>query len=333
MLNNFTVSTLVKSVIVLMSVCLMALLCVTAWDSWTRLTMTSRISVVTDASASLFKAMHNLRTDRSSTNRAINDNGLLQPDMDKYIRSIRDAEMPAMKSAAEVLATANFTDQKTLLPELNRLIQALTALQAESWDAVSKPKASRRATLAKDYMENTQALLDTLDRISVQLAAAVNHNDPVIDQLLMIKQTAWLFRNTAGEASVLVSNGAATGHVTPENHLSYIRFVGGIDAAWNALQTVSAGTDLPPSLTAAMAAAKTAYFDPQYMALRDRLIDASLKGEKGEITAEQWTPLTVTRMGTAVAVAERALDAAKDYTSAQHSEAERALALQLALLV
>src|SRR3984957_1242794 len=68
------------------------------------------------------------------------------------------------------------------------------------------------------------------------------------------------------------------------------------------------------------------------MALRDRLIAASLKGEKAELTAAQWTPITVTRMGTAVAVAERALEAAKDYTSVQHSEAERALALQLALL-
>jgi methyl-accepting chemotaxis protein len=333
MLNNFTVSTLIKSVIVLMSVCLMALLCVTAWDSWSRLTMTSRIAVVTDASASLFKAMHNLRTDRSTTNRALNDNGLLQPDMDAYIRSIRGAEMPAMQSAAGVLATAEFTDQKTLVPELNRLIQGLTALQTESWDAINKPKASRRPGIAKDYMENTQALLDTLDKISIELAAAVNHNDPVIDQLLMIKQTAWLFRNTAGEASVLVSNGLATGHVTPEILQNYTKFIGGIDAAWNALQTVSAGADLPSSLTAAMAESKTAYFDPQYMALRDRLINASLKGEKAELTAEQWTPITVKRMGTAVAVAERALEAAKDYTSAQHSAAERALAWQLALLV
>ena len=54
-MNNFTVSTLIKSVIVLMSVCLMALLCVTAWDSWTRLTMTSRIAVVTDASGKKHK--------------------------------------------------------------------------------------------------------------------------------------------------------------------------------------------------------------------------------------------------------------------------------------
>ena len=51
-------------------------------------------------------------------------------------------------------------------------------------------------------METTQGLLDTLDKLSGALAANVNHQDATIDQLLAIKQTAWLLRNTAGEASL-----------------------------------------------------------------------------------------------------------------------------------
>ena len=43
MLNRLTVSSLIQSVIVLMSTCMMALLCVSAWDSWERLIVTSRI--------------------------------------------------------------------------------------------------------------------------------------------------------------------------------------------------------------------------------------------------------------------------------------------------
>jgi methyl-accepting chemotaxis protein len=332
MLNRLTVSALLKAVILTTAFCIVVGFSLSAWDSWQRLQLTNRISLIADASADLFKAMHNLRTDRSTTNRALKDDGLLQPDMDKYIRAIRDAEMPAMRSAAEVLVSAEFADQKTLLPELNRLIQALTALQTESRDAMNKPKASRRPELGKEYMDNTAALLETLDRVSTRLAAAVNHNDPVIDQLLMIKQTAWLFRNTAGEASVLVSNGLSSGHLTPETRLAYIKFVGGIEAAWNALETVATGTQLPSSLVAAMTEAKAAYFDPQYLALRDRLIDAALSGEKPEMTASQWTPLTVGRMATAVVVAERALDAAKEYTVSEHSAAQHSLMLQLALL-
>ena len=61
MLDRFTVSSLIKSVIVLMALCMTALLSVSAWNSLGRLAMTSRILVVTDASSNLFKALHNLQ--------------------------------------------------------------------------------------------------------------------------------------------------------------------------------------------------------------------------------------------------------------------------------
>jgi methyl-accepting chemotaxis protein len=332
MLKRLTVSALIKSVIALMAACLMGLLCVSAWDSWERLAMTGRIAMVADASANLFKAMHNLRSDRSTTGRGLNDDTILQPDMDRYLRTVRDAEMPAMRAAAEILVAVEFADRTTLLPELNRLIQELTALQAESMDAFHKPKASRRPALGKEYMDNTAALLETLDKLSSRLAAAVNHDDPVIDQLLMIKQTAWLLRNTAGDTSVLVSNGLSAGRLPPQAYQNYNRLVGGIEAAWTALTTVAAGSQLPSSLVAAMAEAKTAYFDPQYLGLRDRLLDALLKGDKPEMPASQWTPITVGGMATAVTVAERALEAAKDHALAEHAAAERSLILQLVLL-
>jgi methyl-accepting chemotaxis protein len=327
MLNRLTVSSLIQSVIVLMSTCMMALLCVSAWDSWERLAVTSRISVVADASSNLFKAMHNLRSDRASTIRSLNDDALVQPDIAKYLRDSRDAEMPAMRAAAAVLDAVEFADQKTLVPELTRLIQTMTALEAESWDAMHKPKASRRPTIAKEYAEVTGSLLETMDKISVRLAAAVNHSDAVTDQLLMIKQVAWLLRNAAGETSLMISTGLGAGHVAPDAHQTYTKYVGRIEAAWNALETVAAGTQLPPRFVEAMAEAKTAYFDPKYLALRDRLLNALVTGEKPEMTANQWSPYTVGRMIAAVTVAERALDAAREYTMAK-----RSLALQLLLL-
>jgi methyl-accepting chemotaxis protein len=332
MLNRLTVSALLKTVIMTTAFCIVVGFSLNAWDSWGRLQVTSRISVIADASANLFKAMHNLRTDRSTTSRTLNSDGVLEPDMDKYLRAIRDSEMPAMRSAAGVLASVEFVDQKTLVPELTRLIQALTVLQAESWDAMNKPKASRRPTLAKEYMDNTAALLETLEKVSTRLAADVNHSDPVIDQLLMIKQMAWLLRNTAGEASLLISNGLGPVRLPPEARHTYTKFVGGTETAWTALETAAAGTQLPSSLVDAMAAAKTAYFDPQYLGLRDRLLNAAVTGEKPEMTPSQWSPITVGRMGAAVTVAERALDAAKDHTSALHSSAQRSLMLQLGLL-
>src|ERR1700733_9160575 len=102
-----------------MSVCLMALLCVSAWDSWGRLIVTGRISVIAEASANVFKAMHNLRTDQSTTNRLLNAEPPMDSDVDKYLRGLRDAEMPAMASALAQFATVEFAQAKTLVPEFD----------------------------------------------------------------------------------------------------------------------------------------------------------------------------------------------------------------------
>ena len=106
MLNRLTVSTLIKTVILATSFCVVVGFSLNAWDSWNRLQVASRISVVADASANLFKAMHNLRTDRSTTTRMLNSDAPMDPEIDKYLRNIRDTEMPAMGAAIVTLSTA-----------------------------------------------------------------------------------------------------------------------------------------------------------------------------------------------------------------------------------
>jgi len=332
MLNRLTVSALLKSVIGVMAACVVAVLSVSAWTSWERLQVAGRITVIADASASAFKAMHNLRNDRPSTSRLLTSDQVIQPDMINYLRTIRGDEMPAMRAAADLLPAIQFVDKETLVPALSRLMQTLTALHVESWEAMSQPKASRRPALLKEYMETAEALLQTLETVSARLATAVSHNDPVIDQLLAIKQDAWLLRSISGEASLLLASGLTVGRMTPEARQNYTKFVGGIETAWAALELAAAGSKLPSSLVDALAMAKTANFDPQYLALRDRIANALVSGEKPEITASQWSPITVGRMGSAVTVAEHALEEAKIRASAQWSAARESLVLQLSLL-
>ena len=280
MLNRLTVSALLKAVILTTAVCIVLGVSLSAWDSWSRVQQTNGIAAIADASANVFKAMHNLRTDQSTTFRLLNAEPPVGSDIDKYLRGLRDAEMPAMASALALLPSIEFPQRTTLVPELDRLFKLLTALQKEFWDAVDKPKASRRPELSKQYYDATAALLQTLDKLSAALAAAVNHQDATIDQLLAIKQTAWLLRNTAGEGSLLISKGLAAGSVPAEVRLTYTKFVGGTEIAFRALELAPSGMQLPAALSAAIAATKAAYFDPEYLALRDRLLAALIAAAK-----------------------------------------------------
>ena len=139
MFNRLTISKLLKSV---MAACVVAFLIASAWDSWGRLQSAGRMSVIAGASESAFKAMHNLRTDRANTTPTLNGEAAIDSVTEKAIRDYRETENPAMRSVAELSGTVDFADQETLLPSLMRQMEALKALQSESWDAMSKPKAS-----------------------------------------------------------------------------------------------------------------------------------------------------------------------------------------------
>src|ERR1700737_5184255 len=97
MLNRLTVSALLKTVILTTAFCVVLGFSLNAWESWGRLQLTNRISVIANASANLFKAMHNLRTDRSTTTRLLNSDQPVDSNIDKYLRDLRDTEMPAMR--------------------------------------------------------------------------------------------------------------------------------------------------------------------------------------------------------------------------------------------
>jgi methyl-accepting chemotaxis protein len=333
MLNRLTVSALLKAVILSTALVIVVMFSLSAWESRGRLQSASRIAVIADASANLFKAMHNLRTDRSTTSRLLNSDSM-DADIERYLRSLRDAEMPAMANGLALLTPMQFAQHDTLVPEFDRAFKTITALQKEFWEAMGQPKASRRPALNKEYVDVTNVLLDTLEKLSGVLAADVNHQDATIDQLLLIKQTAWLLRNTAGEASLIISTGLAAGKITPEGHQNYVKFLGGTDAAWGALQLATSGMQLPAALSAAMTANKTAYFEPSYLEMRQRLLTAlTTDGGKPEMTANQWSPVTVGRLSAAVGVAEAALEAAKQQAAELRSSASESLILQLMLLI
>jgi HAMP domain-containing protein len=333
MLNRLTVSALLQAVILAAALIFLLVFSFSAWDSWQRLHTTNRIAQVADASASMFKSMTRTRGSGTNSNRFLLNEDKLDGEEERFIHRMRDSQMQAIAHALEVLPTIGFAQQDALVPELDRLFKTVTAQQTEFFQEMAKPKASRRTALAKEYIYTETTLLALLDKISRILASEVNHQDAVVDQLLLIKQSAWMLRNAASEASQVVSASLATGKITPEARLAYLKFVGGAEAAFKALQLSIESMKSSPALSAAMESTKTNYFDTQYTALRDRLINALATSEKPEIEAKEWTPLTVGHLNAAVAVADAALEAAKTHVTDQHSIARRSLILQLFFLV
>jgi methyl-accepting chemotaxis protein len=319
MLNRLSVNFILKSVIASLMTIIVIALAVAALDSWRRLATVNRIAAVAEVTSHMFTALHNLRTDRAATFRELN--------ADKP-----PAAMPALKSAVVALDNVDFPERQTAVSDFSGRVKKLAALYEESEAAFPQPKASRRAGLAKEYFDETSALIDTLDSLSSRLTRLVKLEDAYIDQLLEMKQLAWVVRNAGGDASVMISNALSGIALPPEPMLKYTANVAKADTAWASLEGVAAGLPLPPRFAAAVDKAKREFFGADTIALRDRTVKMLIAGEKPEMTSIQWSTMIVPKLGTALGVAEVALDVAKDRAVEQRAGAITRLSVELGFL-
>jgi methyl-accepting chemotaxis protein len=332
MLNRWSVNLLLKLVIASMAAIAMLTLATGAWDAYQRVTVANRVAILTDASNSVFQALHNLRFDRSFTDRALKADAVAPGDK-KQIMDVRAAEMPALETTVKIIGTVDFSGRQGFIDSLQRSLTALAPLQNESAQAFDKPKAERRDTLSKDYIAVENQIVDTLDKLGAELAAAVKAKDPQIDELMSLKQLAWMTRAAGGDSALLVSNGMLSGQFPPNAATTYTRAKGQIDTAWSALEAIGYGTALPARYVAAVEKAKTAFFAPDFLATRDRIVDQILNGQKPELTNAQWSPRSVGALGLVEDVALVALEEASNRANALSAAATHDLAMQLGLLV
>src|SRR5215468_2541774 len=168
MFRRVSISVLLTSVVLALSAAIVVLLSLSAWDSWRRLATAERIAGVIEAEAGFFTALHNLRVDRSSTNRDLSADKQFAA-MSESMRVAREAEMPALRAGLAAMSKVSFAQRQAAIESLESSIKKLTALQQESAAALLQPKSARRATLAREYFDETGALLEFLGKLSAQL--------------------------------------------------------------------------------------------------------------------------------------------------------------------
>jgi methyl-accepting chemotaxis protein len=332
MFNRMSVNAILKSVIATLGAVVVVMLALGAWSSWSRLATVNRIAAVADASGYIFTAMHSLRVDRASTYRELQADKQLTS-MSAIIRESREAEMPALKSALVALDAVDFPERQSVVSSLGQTVKKLGELHQESAAAILRPKAERRAGLAQEFLNETNGLLDTLDKLSSRLTRLVKLEDAYIDQLMELKQLAWLVRNAGGDASVLISNRLGGLPFPPDVMLKYTAGVSKVDTAWATLEEVAAGLPLPPRFTAAVERARREYFGADYVDLRMKTLKALIADEPVNVNTDEWARMSVGKLASLLGVAETALDVAKEHATAQRSSAMRKLGLELALLV
>jgi methyl-accepting chemotaxis protein len=332
MFQRVSSNALLQSVIVVIAVALTIVLSVDAWNAWHALVTDSRLANIANATGPAFRAMHNLRLDRSMTARALGAPGAIDPGQHKQINEARQAELPALHAAITALRETDLPERDAIVARLEKATSTLEALAKDSEDDFAKAKDQRRASLPAAHAAVAQELIDTIGKVSDNLSVLAKFSDPFVDQMFAARDLAWIVRSDGGDISVMVSNAIPAKQLAPANVLKYNMLIGRTDAAWLALEKILAGPSMPAALADAVAKAKGSYFSQEFLSRRDQIVRALVAGETPPMTMSQSTADSVPRLASITAVAEAALDAAKTYADARVGAAKGNLAMQLAIL-
>jgi methyl-accepting chemotaxis protein len=331
MLNRVTINTLLKTVIGVLGAAVVIMLSLSAWDSWGRLTVASRAAAVANASSYLFTALHNLRFDRAvSRTEMLSER---QGELNQVLRDSRSNEMPALKSALAALERVDLADRNAIVATLAEHIKRLAALHEETTAAMLQPKAARRPGIAEDIFKETDDLIKFIDKVSMELTLSIKLQDAYIDQLMELKELAWVVRNAAGDAAVIASYALEGRPQTPETLEKYIDKVSKIRSTWTVLEDLANGLPLPQAFAQAREKANHDYFGSDYIDIGTKAMKDSVAGRSPGLTVDQFTAKGRISLIPLVRVAEVALDTAREHAASQHTRALYDLIIQVILLM
>jgi methyl-accepting chemotaxis protein len=331
MLNRLTVGVILKAVVGIAAMAVITVLGQALTESFGRLQTATRLAAVAETSAHLFASLHHLRLVRSRTARALGGEAAVTT-MDTTLRESRTAAVPALKAAAVSLARVDFPESQAAVADLDQRIKTLAALYEESERAMIRPKAERRAGLAQEFETELVALIGTVDKLSVRLSRLVKLDDGLFDQLMAIKQSAWMARNHAGDASLLVTASAAGQPLPPDAWTKLRSDMGRAETAWASVEELAAGLPLPARFTEAMDKAKRVYFSADFQALTVNTLKMIIAKEPLGATGERFNQISIPNLSSLLGVAEAVLEVAKEHAVAQRADAKRQLIILAGLL-
>jgi methyl-accepting chemotaxis protein len=330
MFNRLTVNALLKSAILSLATAVIIVLALGAWDSRGRLNVATRMVHVADASSSLFSALRDLRNDRSTTVRDLQADK--QGDVIPMLREAREAELTALNAALVALREDDLGQGNSGVPALDQALKRQVVLHRETAAAFAQPKASRRPGLVQETLDSANALMALIDKLSMELAVIVKLDDVFVSQLLEIKQQAWVTRNTAGDANLILLNGVGGMPMAADAATKYNNNIVRADAAWTTLAGIATGLPLSPALTAAMQKAKKDYFNPEHAAIGQKTLKGLVAGEKTPYDQAAWNNLALPPLANILNVAFVSLQNVKDYAVDMRASAQFRLSVQLGLL-
>ena len=295
---------------------------------WRERALAVRTAEISSVTRHMFVAMQNIRVERGTVSTALNGADPVGVQTKNQIAALRALSEPALERVLAELPRLAFPDRDRWMSELQKVADAVRALRGRADQALQAPKSARDPEVAKAWVPALGALSEKLEGVSGVLAAQIKLADPVVDQLMAVKQLVWTARDYGGRERLFIGNALASGTVPSADWQRQVAdFRSRALMAWGAALDLIEGAPVPVPLAEAMAKAKDGYF-AAFSKQQDIVLKALLAGEKPPLTGAAWVQQSNPPLELLSGPANIAVDLARDHAADRASRAQQLLWLK-----
>jgi methyl-accepting chemotaxis protein len=290
-----------------------------------------RAEALAAANRDLFLALQVIRQERGPVRVALGARDAADPQFLVDLPRLRARAQPALEA---LLAACSRVDCAAgdQLAAIRGATQQVVALRTEVDAAMRVPLAARPAGIAKQWNDASTALVDDLENLSRSLTGKLRMLDPIVAELIAIKEASYVVRDAAGLERNDIQLAMAAQSIAPDVMGRMMNMRGKVDAGWRLLSDLIGRPGVPATILAAVKAADAGYFG-SFVKQRTAIEQALAKGAKSPLTDTELVRDSNTALDIIVAIPMAALDAVVEHVNARARRAATDVLLQSALLI
>ena len=298
-----SVSTLLITVQSFMFVGLFVASAVIAGEGLVEYLTADRIETSAETSRALFHAMVLQRAPIAGIQTAL----LIEEDPRPTVEALRKDAADAVDTAMATLAGSSVADRDTLMSGIEASLATVRRSGAAVDAQMAKPLADRSIEPTRAWGDDVKAAVRTIHAADVAVSDSVRLVDPVIGDLLVLRDTAWAIRDDYGSQCGLLRGNIATDEPISDAMRTKWLILKGKYASWlQSAATIANRGAVDPALVAAV---QTMADDVTGAQKRiDGLIEKLDASGTPQLDSRQFTALCNGPYTTILAVADLALD-------------------------
>jgi methyl-accepting chemotaxis protein len=300
------------------------------WDAWKQVNQSERVIDIAGAGRQLFDSLQYFRPERGPMRVALGAPTPADPKLTAQFEALRAKSVPSIAATVAACARVVCADGSEA-EKIRQAAEKVAALRPDIDRALNLPLAQRPAGIAKTWNDTATALVDELERTSLALTDKIRMIDPVIAELVGIKEAAWMLRDGVGLERTLLQEAMAAKKLTPELWVKMAELRGRANGGWQNVKALSARPGVPTELVAAIGVAQKEV--EKYHKTREVIEKALLEGRDPPVTQSDLVNLSNAVLDFVVAICTTAFDQVQTHAARQSASAKANLAISFGLLL